>query len=127
MERYRTHDTNYSDVVTFSGPGRFIFVAGQLAFDEDRKLVAGEVADQAHRCIDIIEELLQLHSARLSDVVKITTYLVDLDDYPAFDRVRQDRFGEYRPASAAVGVAGLLFGASIEVEAIAFVAGDANG
>jgi 2-iminobutanoate/2-iminopropanoate deaminase len=126
VKRYRTHNTSYSDVVTVAGPGRLLFVAGQLAFDNDRKLINGDVTAQAHRCIDVIEGLLDVHSATLSDVVKITTYLVDLDDYPAFDRVRHERFGVDRPASAAIGVAGLLFGASIEIEAVAFVADEGD-
>ncbi|HLT95671.1 MAG TPA: RidA family protein [Acidimicrobiia bacterium] len=122
IDRYRSHDTSYSDIVAVPGTGRFLFVAGQLAFDDDRRLIEGDVTAQAHRCLDIIETLLRRHSAGLADIVKITTYLVDLEDYPAFEQVRRERFGEHRPASAAVGVADLLFGASIEIEAIAFVA-----
>lgn len=124
IERFRSHDTNYSDLVSVAGPGQLIFVAGQLAFDEDRNVISGGVTEQANRCLDIIEGLLAKRSAGLAEVVKITTYLTDLNSYPAFDDVRRQRFGDHRPASAAVGVAGLLFGALIEIEAVAFISAD---
>jgi 2-iminobutanoate/2-iminopropanoate deaminase len=55
-------------------------------------------------------------------VVRITVYLTGLDDYAEFSRVRAERFGDSLPASAAVQVAGLLLGALVEIEAVAFVA-----
>lgn len=122
IDRFRADDTSYSDFVTVSGAGQWVFVAGQLAFDTGRRLIEGDVAAQAHRCLDRIEDLLIRAGGRgLEDIVGITVYLLRLADYPAFDRVRSARFGDHRPASAAVEVAGLLFGAQIEVAAVAFL------
>ena len=59
--------------------------------------------------------------ASLRDVVSIRAYLTSLDSYADHARVRRERFGDALPASAAVRVAGLLEGALVEVEAIAFV------
>ncbi|MGH8913013.1 MAG: RidA family protein [Acidimicrobiia bacterium] len=121
IERTRTSATSYSDMVTTSGPGRWVHVAGQLAFDSDRRIVGVDVASQAHRCFDRIESLLREAGGDLTNVVSITTYLTDLEHYPQFDRVRSERFPEHPPASAAVKVAGLLFGALIEISAVGFV------
>ncbi len=121
IDRKRVNETSYSDVVLVKGPGTWVHVAGQLAFDENRRLVGSEVAAQAHKCLDRIEGFLADLGGGLEDVVGITVYLTELDDYPAFDRVRAQRFGENRPASAAVQVAGLLFGAKIEISAVAFL------
>ncbi len=121
IERHRTNETSYSDVVIVTGQGRWVHIAGQLAFDENRVLVGDDVATQAHRCFDRIEDLLGEHEGDLSNVVAIRTYLKELDSYPEFDRVRAERFGEDRPASAAFQVAGLLFNALIEIEAVAFL------
>ena len=60
----------------------------------------------------------------MGSVVSITVYLTRLDDYPAFDQVRRERFLDDRPASAAIEVAGLLFGALIEISAVAFIPAD---
>lgn len=121
ITRLRTNDTSYSDIVTLQGPGAIIYVAGQLAFDADRQIVGTSVADQATVCFDRIEELLGRAGAGLCDVVRITTYMTDLDGYAEFDTIRAARFGDHRPASSLVGVAELLFGALVEIEAIAFV------
>lgn len=122
VERYRTHDTSYSDWVSTADRGRWIYIAGQLAFDDGRKIVTGGVEAEAHRCLDRINDLVvDAGGAGLADVVAITVYMVSLDDYPVFDRIRTERFGADRPASAALQVAGLLFGGRIEISAVAFV------
>lgn len=121
--RIRTNDTSYSDLVQLSGPGGLVYVSGQLAFDEARQIVGETLRDQVGICFDRIEALLAEVGGDLTNVVRITTYLSDLKGYPDFDDVRAARFGEYRPASTAVRVAGLLFGALVEIEAIAFLPG----
>jgi 2-iminobutanoate/2-iminopropanoate deaminase len=98
-----------------------VYVSGQLAFDESRQILGDTLRDQANICLDRIEALLARVGGDLNNVVRITTYLADLETYPDFDSVRTERFGESRPASTAVGVAGLLFGALVEIEAIAFL------
>jgi len=121
VDRVRTSETSYSDMVTVSGPGTWVHIAGQLAFDDDRRIVGIDVATQARQCFDRIESLLRAVGGDLSNVVGITVYLTELEHYPDFDRVRAERFPDHPPASAAVRVAGLLFGGLIEISAIAFV------
>jgi enamine deaminase RidA (YjgF/YER057c/UK114 family) len=111
---------SYSDVVSVSGSGRWLHVAGQVAFDSNRE-VHGSVGEQAHGCFDHIEAALARAGAGLEHVVRITAYLTDLTDYAAFSAARAERFGANLPASSAVQVAGLLVGASVEVDAVAFV------
>jgi len=122
IDRFSTHDTSYSDWVSAAGPGRWIHIAGQLAFDADRHVIEGNVRAQAHRCLDRISDfVVDAGGNGLENVVSITVYLLSLEDYPAFNEVRLQRFGDHRPASAAVQVAGLLFEAQIEISAVAFV------
>ena len=121
LRRIRTGATSYSDMVTASGHGRWVHIAGQLAFDSERNIVGEDVASQANRCFDRIESLLREAGGDLSNVVSITTYLTDLAHYPEFDRVRSERFKDNPPASTAVMVAGLLFGAMIEVSAVGYI------
>jgi enamine deaminase RidA (YjgF/YER057c/UK114 family) len=52
--------------------------------------------------------------------------LTDLADYAAYARARAAAFGDALPASAAVQVAGLLAGMSVEIDAVAFVPGRAE-
>jgi 2-iminobutanoate/2-iminopropanoate deaminase len=121
IERVPSTLASFSDAVTVAGPGRWIHVAGQVALDAEGK-VSGDLAGQTNVTLDHIERILNGVGADLSHVVRITVYLTGLDDYAEFSRVRAERFGDSLPASAAVQVAGLLLGALVEIEAVAFVA-----
>jgi 2-iminobutanoate/2-iminopropanoate deaminase len=61
--------------------------------------------------------LLEGVGSSMSDVVKTTVFLTDMDDYSDMNRVYVEVFGEHRPARSAVAVAALPIGATIEVEA----------
>ncbi|AQT78785.1 hypothetical protein B1R94_05230 [Mycolicibacterium litorale] len=111
---------SYSDAVTVSGPGQWIHISGQVAFGPDGT-VTGTLYEQTHGCLDHIEALLIKAGATLADTVRITAYLVGLDDYPEFARARAERFGDELPASAAVGVARLLMNARVEIDAVAYL------
>jgi 2-iminobutanoate/2-iminopropanoate deaminase len=58
----------------------------------------------------------------MSDVVKTTVYLIDLQDYAAFNEAYGRVFQSNFPARATVGVKELAFGARVEIDAIAVVA-----
>lgn len=114
----------FSDGVEVSMTGSLLYVSGQLPVGDDGEIVTGDAAAQAHVCFDNVERVLHGFGARLSDVVRITAYLTDLDDYVAYNRVRGDRFGDSLPASTAVQIVGLVGGAHLEVEAIAVLPDD---
>jgi enamine deaminase RidA (YjgF/YER057c/UK114 family) len=57
----------------------------------------------------------------MSDVVKINAFVTSLENYGEYAKVRNEVFGDQMPASATVQVAGLLVGAQIEIDAVAFV------
>ncbi len=111
----------FSDAVTAVGPGRVIHIAGNVGFGPDGELVSGGIAAEARATLDNIERTLRAAGAELSHVVKINAFITSLEDYPAYAAVRAERFGEDLPASATVQVAGLLAGAHIEIDAVAFV------
>ncbi len=113
--------SGFSDAVTAAGPGRLIYVAGNVGFGPDGKLVPGGMRAEASATLDNIERTLEAAGADMSHVVKINAFVTSLEEYPAYASVRAERFGEKLPASATVQVAGLLAGAHIEVDAVAFV------
>jgi 2-iminobutanoate/2-iminopropanoate deaminase len=77
--------------------------------------------EQANGCFDHIERALAGVGAAMEHVVRITTFVTELDDYAGFAKARGERFGATPPASATVQVAGLLVGATIEIDAVAFI------
>ena len=104
----------FSKAVAVSGAGRTVYVSGNIS-------PGGSMADQANGCIDQIEASLRAVGGSLEHVVRITAWLTSLGEYGEYNRVRGERFGVNLPASAAVQVAGLLQGAVIEIDAVAFI------
>lgn len=113
--------SGFSDAVTSVGPGRLIHVAGNVGFGPDGKVVPGGMGAEARATFDNIERTLAQAGADMSHVVKINAYVTSLEEYPDYAQARTERFGELLPASATVQVAGLLVGAHIEIDAVAFV------
>ena len=105
---------SFSKAVAVSGAGRTVYVSGHIA--PGRSMV-----EQTNGCFDQIEAALRAVGGSLEHVVRITAWLTSLDEYAEYARVLGDRFGANLPASAAVQVAGLLHGALIEIDAVAFI------
>jgi enamine deaminase RidA (YjgF/YER057c/UK114 family) len=100
--------------------GRTIYIAGTTAGPE----APFDVRAQAKVVFGKIEKLLAAEGATLADLVKITTYLVDMREYAAYNEVRNEIFRDAAepPVSTTVGVTGLVRPDNrIEIEAIAIV------
>ena len=103
--------------------GDLLFVSGVVPVDAERRLVGGDdVVAQARQVFANMHEVLAAAGCTFADVVKVTVFLTDVADRPLVNPVRQEVFGDTRPASTLVEVSGLVIpGAKIEVEAIAMV------
>ncbi|MGC4094954.1 MAG: Rid family hydrolase [Polyangiaceae bacterium] len=71
--------------------------------------------------LDNLTAVLEAAGASLRDVVKITAYLTDMNDFPAFNAVYVTYFRDEPPARATVAVSALPRGARVELDATAFV------
>jgi 2-iminobutanoate/2-iminopropanoate deaminase len=110
--------SHYTDAVQSDN---LLFVSGCVPVDAERGLVGGDdVVEQARQVFRNIGEVLAAAGAGFADVVKVTVFLTDVDDRAAIDPVRQEVFGETRPASTLVEISRLAVpGAKIEVECVA--------
>jgi 2-iminobutanoate/2-iminopropanoate deaminase len=101
--------------------GNLVFVAGILPVDSAGEPVGGDdVVEQARFVFGELRRILAAAGATFADVVKIAIFLTDVDDRPKLDSVREDFFGDARPASTLVEVSGLAVPrARIEVDAMA--------
>ena len=113
--------SHYTDAVRAEGP--LLFVSGVVPVDGAGRLVGGDdVVAQARQVFSNLGSVLAAGGATLADVVKVTVFLTDVDDRARINVVRQEAFGEARPASTLVEIAGLAIpGARIEVDAVAVV------
>jgi 2-iminobutanoate/2-iminopropanoate deaminase len=109
-------------VIVPMGPTSLVFVSGEIGRDSSGLLVKGGLEAEARQCFANIQHALARSGASFKDVVRITAYLKNLDDYAVYAKVRADVFGADWPASATVGVSDLLLGANLEVDAVAVVA-----
>ena len=111
----------YSHVARVELGGRTLLqLSGQVAIDADGKVVGNDMASQAEYIMDRITAILAAHGAALSDVVNVRTYLTDMDQLPAYGKVRAVRFDGTPPTITTVEVSRLFIpGALLEVEVLA--------
>ncbi|MGF1598586.1 MAG: RidA family protein [Acidimicrobiales bacterium] len=96
--------------------GDWLVCSGQVGI-ADGAIVDGGLEAELRQALANLASLLEGAGASLSDVVKTTVFLTDMDDYGEMNRVYVEVFGDHRPARSAVAVAALPVGARIEVEA----------
>jgi 2-iminobutanoate/2-iminopropanoate deaminase len=110
--------SHYADAVV---AGDTLYVSGIVPVDGEGRIVGGDdVVAQARQVFATMERVLAAAGASAGDVVKVTVYLLDIDDRPKINPVRQEFFGATRPASTLVEVSRLAVpGALLEIEAVA--------
>jgi enamine deaminase RidA (YjgF/YER057c/UK114 family) len=112
--------TGYTHVVEVSGPGRTVYVSGQIGLKPDGTLAKGFRA-QAEQAFANLEAAMAAVGGGLEHIVKVTYYFTDIGDLPVMRELRNARFTRGPlPASTAVAISALaLPDAVFEVEAIA--------
>jgi 2-iminobutanoate/2-iminopropanoate deaminase len=111
--------SHYTDAVV---AGDLLFVSGCVPVDGEGRLVPGDVVAQTRQVFANIGEVLAAADTGFAQIVKVTVFLVDIDDRAAVNAVRKEVFGDARPASTLVEVSKLAIpGARIEVEAVALL------
>ena len=123
--------SGFTHAVTASG-GRLFFLAGQTAAGPDGRVDGAGVVLQFERALGNLLLALREAGGAPSDLVSLTLYLVDLDDYRAHAReageVWRRLAGRDYPAMAAIGVSRLWdTEALVEVQGIAVVSADGSG
>ena len=112
--------SHYTDAVV---AGELLFISGLLGVDGQGELVgADDVVAQTRQVFENMRAVLDDAGCRFEDIVKVTVYLTDVDDRPKINPVRQEVFGDARPASTLVEVSRLAIpGAKVEIEAVALI------
>ena len=106
----------YSQAIRAAG---LVFLSGQIPLAPDTmEVVAGDFETRARQVFANLEAVAGAAGGSLNDVVKLTIYLTDLDNFAAVNKVMEGFFEQPFPARAAVGVAALPKGVDIEADAI---------
>jgi 2-iminobutanoate/2-iminopropanoate deaminase len=100
--------------------GDILFTAGQLPLTTDGELLDDEpVAVQTEQALSNVEAILAEEGLEMSDVLKMSVFLDDIDDFEEMNETYSGFFGEEPPARSAIEVGQVPKGAAVEIEAIA--------
>jgi reactive intermediate/imine deaminase len=102
-----------------------LYLSGQIGYDEATgKLVEGGIAGETKKTMDGIQATLEKYGSSMSEVVKCTVYLADINEWAAMNEVYVTYFPEHPPARSALGSNGLALGARTEIECMATIKED---
>ena len=106
----------YSQAVKCGGS---VYLSGQIPLiPETMELVEGDIEAHIRRVFDNLQAVARAAGGSLADVVKLNVFLTDLAHFPIVNQVMAEYFSEPYPARAAIGVAALPKGASVEMDAV---------
>ena len=85
--------------------GRLLYIAGQVARDAEGNVLApGDIRTQARQVFQNVQRVLQAAGGDLPDLLKMTTYITKIEDFPAVAEVRSQFFAGELPASTLIVV-----------------------
>jgi reactive intermediate/imine deaminase len=106
----------YSQAIEARG---LVFLSGQIPLDPaTMEVVDGDFEARARRVFENLAAVAAAAGGSLDDVVKVTVFLTDLDNFATVNSVMENYFQQPFPARAAVGVASLPKGVDVEADAI---------
>jgi enamine deaminase RidA (YjgF/YER057c/UK114 family) len=105
-------------------PGRMLYIAGQVAFDKEARIVSPDFATQFLAALDNVIDVVRSAGGGSEHIVKLLAFVTDLDKYrdsqKAIGEGWRARMGNYWPAMSLVKVSGLIEpGALVEIEGTA--------
>ncbi len=114
----------YANGVLVETPGRLLFIAGQVAWNEQQEIVSHDLVEQFERALANVITVVNAAGGSAQHIARLIIYVVDRDEYRARLREIGERYraqmGKHFPAMVLVEVKGLLeTGAQIEIEGTA--------
>lgn len=104
--------------------GNTVYLSGQIPLvPQSMTMVEGGIEAQIVRVFENLKAVAEASGGGLADVVKLNVFLTDLNNFPVVNEVMARYFQQPYPARAAVGVAALPRGASVEMDAVMVLAG----
>lgn len=108
---------HYSPAIVHGG---LIYISGQLGARPDGGHTAGQpFEDEARQALANLLAVLGAAGVSPDRLLKVTAYIVGVENWPAFNAVYADVMGEARPARSVVPVPELHYGCLVEIDAIA--------
>ncbi len=107
----------YSQAIESNG---FIFLSGQIAIDPSSgQMDEKDIETQTRRVFKNIKAVLKSSGTKITNVVKCTVFLTDMNDFAKMNKIYEEEFEGHKPARSTVQVARLPRDAMIEIECTA--------
>jgi 2-iminobutanoate/2-iminopropanoate deaminase len=108
----------YVQAVALDG---LLYSSGQIALTPEGQFVGGDIETQADQVFRNLQAVLAEAGAGLSNVLKTTVFVIDLNDFGRLNAIYARWFGDHKPARSTVQVARLPLDALVEIEVVARV------
>ena len=106
----------YSQAVKSGG---FLFVSGQIPLNPvSGDLMNSSIEDQAEQVITNLSAICKAANTNLSNIVKLTIYITDMNDFSIVNQAMENHFEAPYPARATIEVSALPLGVNVEMDAI---------
>ena len=100
--------------------GNTFYFAGKIGVtDSTRALTTGRVTAEVQNVFEAFRTLFNEAGVSFRDVVQVTVYLADINDYDEMNRAYAEYFSVSPPARETVAVSGIVNGARVEISLIA--------
>jgi enamine deaminase RidA (YjgF/YER057c/UK114 family) len=118
--------SGYANGVLADGGGKLLFIAGQIAWDKDQKIVSDDFVEQFDKALSNVITVVHAAGGESHNIVRLVIYVTNKAEYRERTREVGDRYrkhmGKHFPAMVLVHVAGLLDdGAKVEIEGMAVI------
>jgi len=101
--------------------GDTVYLSGQIPLDPKTMQLAEGFENQVKRVFDNLRAVCRAAGGDFDRVVRVTVYLTDLANFAKVNEVMATYFKEPYPARAAIGVASLPRGSSVEIDAVMYL------
>jgi 2-iminobutanoate/2-iminopropanoate deaminase len=109
----------YAQAIVTDG---WLFTSGQIPLTTAGQLAGSDIESQTEQVFDNLAAVLAAAGASLTQVVKTTVFVQDLNDFARLNAVYERRFGSHKPARSTVQVARLPRDVLVEIEVVARIA-----
>jgi enamine deaminase RidA (YjgF/YER057c/UK114 family) len=118
--------SGYSHGVLVEGGGKLLFIAGQIAWDQNQKIVSDDFVEQFDKALANVITVVKAAGGEANNIARLVVYVTNKHEYLAQTKAVGERYrkhmGKHFPAMVLVQVAGLLDDAAkVEIEAIAVI------
>ena len=118
--------SGYSHGVLVEGGGKLLFIAGQIAWDQNQKIVSDDFVEQFDKALANVITVVNAAGGESSNIVRVVVYVTNKQEYLAQTKAVGERYrkhmGKHFPAMVLVQVVSLLDDAAkVEIEAMAVI------